>query len=101
MARRLAVRTLLSWLERRRRSRSAEAAAVTAAARHFEVATGERPHAGLGAAIGREPRGTVVRICHGATRPPQRAWYVVSAEGTVVAELSFEDAARFGERPWR
>ena len=34
-------------------------------------------------------------------KPPRRAWYVVGADGVVVAELSFAEAAPFGERLWR
>ena len=88
---------LCRCLERRRRSR----AAITAAIRHLEATTGEHGHAGISAVIGEHAGGAVVRVCYGHTRPPQRVWYVVAANGSVVAELSLAEAAGFGERRWR
>jgi len=76
--------------------------AVAAAVRHFEATTGAEAFPGISRAIGEDARGTVVRVCHGEdVIPPGRAWYVVGANGTVVAELSFDEAGRFGERHWR
>ena len=89
---------LSRWLEGRRRRRAAVAAAV----RHFEAAGGRDALPGISRVIGEDARGTVVRVCHGAdVIPPGRAWYVVGPSGAVVAELSFEEAGRFGERYWR
>jgi len=43
----------------------------------------------------------VVRVCHGTTRPPGRAYFAVFTSGAV-EELPFEVVEeRYGERPWR
>lgn len=85
------------WMERRRRRR----VAVTAAVRHFAVVTGQQAHQNISSVIGEEAGELVVRICYGQVRPPGRAWFRVGADGQVRDELSFEEAGRFGERPWR
>ncbi len=92
------------FFERRRSRRQAEVAtamALAAAVRHFELTSGQAAHRGMGAVIGKDPRGMVVRICHGGTRPPRRTWYIVGTDGSVVTELSHAEAAQFGESPWR
>jgi hypothetical protein len=92
------LKALSRWLERRRRHRSAVAAAV----RHFEATTGTEALPGISTVIGEEPRGLVVRVCHDdEVKPPRRSWYVVGDDGVVAAELSFAEAGRFGERLWR
>jgi hypothetical protein len=89
---------LSRWLDGRRRRRAAIAAAV----RQFEATTGAEAHPGISSVIGEEARGMVVRVCHGHDiKPPGRAWYVIGADGAVIAELSFAEAGRFGERLWR
>lgn len=88
---------LSGWLDRRRRERGAIAAAV----RHFETSAGRTAQRGMASVIGADARGLVVRVCYGPTRPPRRTWYVVAPGGVVAAELTFAEAERFGERPWR
>lgn len=83
------------WLAARAHRRAVVASAV----RHFE-ATGRRAIRGMCVVISEEARGAVVRVCHGDTRPPSRSWFVVGPIG-VVAELSWAEAERLGERPWR
>lgn len=74
---------LSRWLEARRQRKAAIAAAV----RHFEAATGARALRSMSWVIGCEPRGAVVRVCaEGHVKPPRRTWYVVG---------------QFGERAWR
>ena len=90
------LRSLSGWLERRRRNRIA----VEVAVRHFESTTGQRAHAGISSVIGEESGGLVVRVCYGDVKPPRRAWYRLG-DGSVVDELSFEEAGRFGGRPCR
>jgi hypothetical protein len=86
------------WFERRRRRR----AAITVAVRHFEATTGGKALPAISSVIGDDARGTVVRVCFGTgQKPPRRAWYVVDADGVVVAELSFAEARRFGEDYWK
>lgn len=81
---------------------AAAAQAVFAALAHFEAVSGETTHAGHSRVIGTEADGSlIVRVCHGTTRPLRRVWYRVALGGEVLAELSFADVARFGERPWR
>ena len=86
---------LSRWLTARAERR----AAVVLAVRHFEAA-GRRAHGGLCSVIGADARGLVVRVCHGDTKPPSRAWFMVGPGG-VVTELGWAQAALLGERPWR
>ena len=88
---------LMRWLDHRKRIRSAIAMAV----RQFESKTGERAHRSICDVIAEEPEQFVVRVCYGQAKPPCRAWYLISAEGSIVCDLSFEEAQQFGERLWR
>jgi hypothetical protein len=86
---------LSRWLEHRRRKQ----AAVEAAVQHFDATTGNRAHSG--GVIGEKSGNLVVRVCHGNIKPPGRAWYLVGSDGSVVAELSFDEAQEFGEGLWK
>jgi hypothetical protein len=70
--------------------------------KHFEATTGEQALAGMSCFIGQDPRGAVVRVCHGTqVKPPRRVWYVVGPDRGIVAELSLADVRPFGERGWK
>jgi hypothetical protein len=88
---------LSKWLEQRRRKR----AAVDSAVRHFDATTGKSAHAGISCVIGEKAGRFIVRVCYGEVKPPRRAWYVVAPDGSIVDEISFEQAKEFGERLWR
>ena len=85
------------WLQHRCGQRSA----VEAAVRHFDATTGKHAHPGISGVIGEREGNFVVRICYGNTKPPGRTWYVVGSDGSVIEELSFEEAKRFDEKLWR
>jgi hypothetical protein len=83
-----------AWQARRR-----EAAAV--AIHCFEAHTGGRGDSRTTYVIHEAAAGFVVRVCYGDTRPPQRAWFWVSADFTTCRTLTFEEVAPLGERPNR
>ncbi len=92
------LKLLSRWLEVRRQRK----AAVIAGIRYFEASTGERALAGLSCFIAQDPRGAVVRVCHGTqVKPPRRIWYIVGPDGEIVADLSLAEVRQFGERGWK
>jgi hypothetical protein len=93
------LQTISDWLQYRRQDRIA----VASARRHFEANTGERSIKGMSIVVGREPRGAIVRVCSGHVKPPRRAWFVVSPDGSIVTELPVEEVQRLGlyKGPWR
>ena len=84
-----------------RERRDRHQAAVAAALEHFEATTGQVAHRSGSDVIGEDARGVLVRVCYGSSRPPGRAWFAVGGDGSVNAELTYAEAAAFGERPWR
>lgn len=42
----------------------------------------------------------IVRVCHGWTKPPQRAWFAVYDRDGEVVELSGDEAMRHDEQVW-
>jgi hypothetical protein len=86
------------WFDARRKRREAVASAV----RHFEANGGNDPLPGISCVIGEDAGDFIVRVCHGGDIiPPGRVWYRVGSNFAVLAELSFADVTRFGERYWR
>jgi hypothetical protein len=92
---------MIVWLSRWRDNRRRDRVAVAAAVRHFEASTGQRTHPGRCRAIAHDVRGIVVSVGYGQVKPGPQVWYVVGDDGTVVTELAFAEAARFGTRRWR
>ena len=45
--------------------------------------------------------GYVVRICYGNTRPPRRAWFLVSSDAKSVVRMSDEEAKPYNQGTWR
>jgi hypothetical protein len=74
--------------------------AVDGATKYFETTTGNQAHSSMSRVIAEEADGFIIRVCYGATIPPQRVWYRIDGEGTL-SELTFEEAKQFGEKPWR
>jgi len=76
-------------------------AAVASAVNHFESTKSTPAHRGISSVIAKAPEGYVVRVCYGHIKPPGRAWFLVSAEGSIIAELSFDQVKQHGEEMWR
>ncbi len=92
---------MLGWLSRWMQWRRRRRRAVLGAIRHFMTTTGQKVHRHACKAIGMDGRHFIVRVCYGKVRPYHRKWFRVGTDGQVRAELSSEEAQRFGERPRR
>ena len=79
-------------------SRQQRKEALGAAIRQFESAGGRDVHPGISSVLRADNFGFVVRVYHGYTKPPGRAWFRVSREMTEIQELSFEDVRQYGEQ---
>ena len=84
-----------TWLDERRRKRSA----IVRALAEFRRTRGTAP---IGAHVLRfEEDGAIIRVMYMTNHiPPDRAWFAVPRTGANVRELAFEDIAAI-ESPWR
>jgi hypothetical protein len=92
---------MLAAIKRFLARRRQKAAAVDAAVRRLESETGRPAHRGISFVLHIDQLGFVVRVCHGQTKPPRRAWFRVSRDAAEVQKLSFDDVKQYEERLWK
>ena len=92
------IRSIKSFLDRRRLERAAVSAALVGFRRDSE----ERPVKSMSRVVGSDDERLIVEVCFGSSRPPSRAWFSVSREDRSIAPLTFEQVSEVYKVPtWR
>jgi hypothetical protein len=80
---------------------AADAQAKAAALAYFRQAAAAQADDARAVVVGADEQGRVVRIEHGSSRPRRRCWYRIAHDGALLAELTLEQVAPYGETTWR